>query len=129
MLIGLSDHYELQIDGVRAGFYCLNTEQQLVAFYLAQQYANAGERGHLIATSECRISTTQPPYTDVGMVVAEAYRCKGVGTYMLARTKIFCYERETRPICSCKADNLGSKKAIIKAGFASRHRSVFIEFG
>lgn len=239
-LIGFADHYELKIDGARAGFYCVDAEQQLVAFYLSREYENQGEaalayvlgehgikvalagtndayflslcldiasssrvhtllfedhlqavpelegfeelsfelaskddfpdifahycaisgsldedsmesgyegikgyiqsvmdehqifvlreRGKLIATSECRISETQKPYADVGMIVAEAQRCKGVGSHILARAKAFCYEREALPICSCEADNIGSKKAIQKAGFISRHRVVLAEF-
>ncbi len=87
------------------------------------------EHGKLIATSECRISKTQKPYADLGMIVAEEHRCKGVGNYILARAKAFCYERGAVPICSCEAGNIGSKKAIIKAGFVSRHRIVLTKFG
>ena len=240
-LIGFSDHYELKIDGVRAGFYCLNADKQLVAFYLSQEYADHGEgalshviseqgvkaalagtndsyflslcldiavssrvhtllfmdhkkvvpeldgsdllsfdvatdddfadvfkhycatsdsmdndsietgfenikgyirsmmdehhifvlreHGKLIATSECRISKTQKPYADLGVIVAAENRRKGVGSYILARTKEFCYERDAIPICSCEAGNMGSKKAIAKAGFVSRHRIVLTHFG
>ena len=239
-LIGFADHYELKIEGVRAGFYCINADKQLVAFYLTREYADHGEdalsyvlgvhgvksafagtndpyflslcldisanshvhtllfedkqkvvpvlegfdqlsfelatkddftdivkhycatsgsmdtesieegfddikgyihsvmdehrifvlreHGTLIATSECRLSNTQKPYADVGMIVGEQHRCKGVGSYMLARTKEFCYEQGAQPICSCEANNMGSKKAITKAGFVSRHRVVLIEF-
>lgn len=240
-LIGFADHYEIKINGARSGFYCLNSDNQLVAFYLSKEYANHGgnalsyiinehgvstalvgtndsyflslcldvatnsrvhtllfqdnlrisdeftgtdhfsfelsseddfaeifehyrassgsmdienietgfedlkgyvrsvmnehhifvlrENGKLIATSECRISKTQRPYADLGMIVAEEHRRKGVGSYILARTKAFCYERDISPICSCEADNVGSKKAITKAGFVSRHRIVLTEFG
>jgi len=239
-LIGFADHYELQIDGARAGFYCLNAEKQLVAFHLTEKFAKHGEhalsyvidehdlkaalagtndpyflslcldiagssqvhtllfqdnqkalpelkgfeqlsfslateddfadvfkhycatsgsmdtksietgfenikgyvrsvmeehrifvlreRDKLIATSECRISKTQKPYADLGMIVAEEHRRKGVGSYMLARSKTFCYEQNTKPICSCEAGNQGSKKAILNAGFVSKHRVVFMEF-
>lgn len=61
------------------------------------------------------------------MIVAEEHRCKGVGNYILARAKAFCYERGAVPICSCEAGNIGSKKAIIKAGFVSRHRIVLTQ--
>ncbi len=83
------------------------------------------EEGKLIATSECRISKTQKPYADLGMIVAEEHRRKGVGSLYLALTKAFCCERDISPICSCEADNIGSKKAITRAGFVSRHRIVF----
>ncbi len=233
-LIGYSDHYELMIEGVSAGYYCLNSDNQLVALFLIAEYLSHGEgamahivaehgvrqalagtndayflslcleistrseihtilfqdndrnacvedqgyrfeqataadedrlllhyvqsngdmdidsietgfedlRGYtqslmrdhqifilyegdtLIATSECRISETQKPYADLGMIVATNSRRKGVGSYMLARTKRFCYERSVEPICSCEAGNIGSKKAITKAGFVSRDRVV-----
>ena len=240
-LIGFADHYEFKIDGARSGFYCINSDNQLVAFHLSPEYATHGgnalsyiinehsvpaalvgtndsyflslcldvaasiqvhsllfqdnqkisgeltgfnqlsfylaseddfvdifehycassgsmdteiietgfkdlkgyirsvmdehhifvlrEEGNLIATSECRISKTQKPYADLGMIVATEHRRKGVGNYILARTKEFCYERDISPICSCEADNIGSKKAITKAGFVSRHRIVLTEFG
>ena len=69
------------------------------------------------------------PYADLGMIVAKKRRRKGVGSYILSRTKMFCYERGLSPICSCEADNTGSKKAITRAGFVSRHRIVLTEFG
>ena len=87
------------------------------------------EEGKLIATSECRISKTQKPYADLGMIVAEEHRCKGVGSYILACTKAFCYEQDVIPICSCEANNMSSKKAITKAGFVSRHRIILTKFG
>ncbi len=236
-LIGFADHYEFNIDGARSGFYCINSDNRLVAFHLSPEYATHGgnalsyiisehrvsaalvgtndssflslcldvaagiqvhsllfqdnrkisgeltgfnqlsfnlaskddftdifehycassgsmdtesietgfenlkgyirfvmdehhifvlrEEGKLIATSECRISKTQKPYADLGMIVTEEYRRKGVGSYILGRTKAFCYERDLSPICSCEADNIGSKKAITRAGFVSRHRIVF----
>jgi len=240
-IIGFADHYEIKINGARAGFYCLNSDKQLVAFHLSQEYANHGENalsyilnehnvsaalagtndpyflslcldiaastrvhtllfqdnqkildelngfdqlsfdlaseddfaeifehycaasgsfdtesvetgfedikgyvrsvmnehrifvlreaGKLIATSECRISKTQKPYADVGMIVAKEHRRKGVGSYILSCTKAFCYERDVSPICSCEADNIGSKKAITKAGFVSKHRIILTRFG
>ncbi len=239
-LIGFADHYAIQIDGDRSGFYCVNSDNQLVALHLSPEYAHHGEaalahiiqehdvstalagtndpyflslcldiatqtnvhtllfqdhqkasggvpetgqlafsrakeedfaelfehyraasgsmdvesietgsedlkgyirsvldqhhifvlreHGELIATSECRISKTQKPYADVGMIVAAAHRRKGVGSEILARTKAFCLERGLRPICSCEASNIGSRKAIAKAGFVSRHRIVQMEF-
>ncbi len=239
-LIGLSDHYELQVDGDRAGFYCLNNDKQLVAFFLTRDFVAMGrpaldfvvaehgvavalagtndpfflslcldiavgcrvhtllfEDNHkvspeldgfaqlsfdlateddftdvfkhycaasgsmdtesieagfedikgyirstmgdhsifvlrdgadLIATSECRISQTQKPHADLGMIVAAEHRRKGVGNYILARAKEFCYEQDAKPICSCEAENIGSRKAIAKAGFVSRHRIVLIDF-
>lgn len=238
-VIGFSDHYEIQCDGKNAGFFCLNGDKQLIAFYLTKEFGSHGEDslsyvikehgvtaamagtndpfflslcldrtekvavhtllfqdntrvtletegfgdlsfelakesafdevfenysgagdamdtdsvetgfedlksyirsvmadhhiyilredGSLIATSECRISKTQKPYADVGMIVATDQRRRGVGSHILNLTKELCYELDLRPICSCEAGNIGSKKAIAKAGFVSRHRVLQIE--
>ena len=82
----------------------------------------------LIATGECIPSQKQIPYADLGMVVAQAYRGKGLGSSMLLHLKKRCYEAGLRPICSCAADNHASKKAIEKAGFVSEHRMVKVLF-
>src|SRR5579872_3106082 len=76
----------------------------------------------LVATGECIPSQKQPPYADLGMVVAQSYRGRGLGSFMLAQLKKRCYEAGWKPICSCAADNLASKKAIEKAGFISEQR-------
>ncbi len=238
-LIGQADHYQIEIDGRGVGFYCINSDKQLVAFHVSPKSQHQGEEtlshiidkhgvttalagtndpfflslcldratsvrvhtllfrdlskvnleldgfgeltfelasekdfaevldhtvassgsidtesietgyenlegylrsvmdqhhlfvlradGELIATSECRISKTQEPYADVGMIVGVDHRRKGVGSYILHRTKEFCYERDARPICSCEEGNIGSKKAIVKAGFVAYHRIVQVE--
>ncbi|GCE07146.1 GNAT family N-acetyltransferase [Dictyobacter aurantiacus] len=82
----------------------------------------------LVATGECIPSQEQPPYADLGMVVAQAYRGRGLGSSMLLRLKQHCYASGWRPICSCEATNAASKRAIEKAGFVSEHRIVNIQF-
>ncbi len=86
------------------------------------------DRQILVATGECIPSQKQPPYADLGMVVAQPYRGRGVGSFMLTRLKQHCYEAGLQPICSCAADNLASKKAIEKAGFISEQRMVKVLF-
>ena len=85
------------------------------------------DREALVATGECIPSQKQPPYADLGMIVAQSYRGKGLGSSMLIQLKQHCYETGWKPICSCAADNLASKKAIEKAGFISEHRMVRIQ--
>ena len=82
----------------------------------------------LIATGECIPSQRQPPYADVGMVVAQSYRGRGLGSSVLLHLKEHCYEMGWKPICSCTVDNLASKKAIERAGFLSEHRMVKVTF-
>ena len=84
------------------------------------------QNGNLLATSECRFSKTQNPYADVGMIVAEKFRRRGIGSYILGMTRTFCHQNEKKPICSCEANNIGSKKAIKNAGFISRNCIVAI---
>ncbi|WP_201372970.1 GNAT family N-acetyltransferase [Ktedonobacter robiniae] len=81
-----------------------------------------------IATGECRPSQKQPPYADLGMVVAQSHRGRGLGSSMLIQLKKHCYEAGWKPICSCEAANHASKKAIEKAGFISEHRMAKILF-
>ncbi|GCF11736.1 GNAT family N-acetyltransferase [Dictyobacter arantiisoli] len=82
----------------------------------------------LVATGECIPSQKQSPYADLGMVVAQAYRGRGLGSFMLTQLKKYCYEVGYNPICSCEADNHASKRAIEKAGFISEHRIIKIQF-
>jgi GNAT superfamily N-acetyltransferase len=82
------------------------------------------DRQVIVATGECIPSPQQPPYADLGMVVAQAYRGRGLGSFMLSQLKHYCYETGWKPICSCAADNHASKKAIEKAGFISDQRRV-----
>lgn len=82
----------------------------------------------LIATGEYIPSQKQQPYADLGMVVDQAYRGRGLGSFMLTQLKRYCYETGYKPICSCEANNYASKKAIEKAGFISEQRIVKIQF-
>ncbi len=82
----------------------------------------------LVATGECIPSQKQPPYADLGMVVALAYRGRGLGSSVLIQLKNHCYKAGWKPICSCAADNHASKKAIEKAGFISTQRMVKVQF-
>lgn len=82
----------------------------------------------LVATGECIPKQKQLSYADLGMVVAQAYRGRGLGSFMLTRLKMYCYEIGYKPICSCEANNYASKKAIENAGFISEHRIVTIQF-
>lgn len=83
---------------------------------------------HIIGVCEARKSASQSGLADVGMVVAKNYRRQGVGAYLLNQAKQQCYRQGLTPICSCEKDNLGSRKAIHKAGFVTKHRMVEVVF-
>jgi RimJ/RimL family protein N-acetyltransferase len=82
----------------------------------------------VVATGECIPSQKQPPYADLGMIVAQAYRGRGLGSSILTQLKKYCYVAGWKPICSCEASNHASKKAIEKAGFISEQRMISILF-
>jgi RimJ/RimL family protein N-acetyltransferase len=78
----------------------------------------------LLATGECIPSRLQPPYADLGVLVARPSRGKGLGTCVLMALKEHCARVGLTPICSCSAGNHASKRAILKAGFVTEHRTV-----
>ena len=82
----------------------------------------------LIATGECRPSKTQKAYTDLGMMVAENQRGKGLATRILRRLLHLSRKRGLIPICSTESGNIAAQKAIIRSGFTSYHRILDITF-
>lgn len=84
--------------------------------------------GEILGTGELRERKTWVPFADVGMIVNKKYRRKGVGTYLLALLKQEADRQGLKPICSCEAGNLGSRKAVENAGFIARHRVVQFSF-
>jgi len=75
----------------------------------------------LAAAGECIRSHRQPPYADLGMVVARSHRGRGLASFMLTRLKQHCAHEGWTPLCSCAADNRASRRAIVKAGFVADH--------
>ncbi len=75
------------------------------------------EAGELIATGECRLSDTQPAYADVGMIVKQTQRRKGLGAKVLSELAALARSKGRTPICSTTIENTASQKAITRAGF------------
>jgi GNAT superfamily N-acetyltransferase len=67
-------------------------------------------------------------YNDIGMVVAENHRNKGIGTFIIAKLKEYCIDHDSIPICGCWYYNYASKRALEKAGFIAKHRLIRYEF-
>ena len=86
------------------------------------------EDNEIIATGECRLSNTQLKYADVGMVVKQGSRKKGVGTNVLSELVKIAHENNRIPICSTTVVNIASQKAIESAGFYNSHTIFKIEF-
>lgn len=71
----------------------------------------------IVATSECRLSDTQPEIADLGIIVNKNQQGKGIATQILQLQAKRVLEANRKPICSTTIDNIASQKAIEKAGF------------
>lgn len=79
--------------------------------------------GRLIATGECRAyDAYQTQYADIGMIVGEQERCKGVATRVLQDLVLIAKRRGLHAICSTEKDNIAAQKAITRSGFLAKHR-------
>lgn len=75
------------------------------------------ESDTIVATSECRLSESQPEIASLGMIVNKDHRGKGIATQILKQQAKRVLDINRKPICSTTIDNIASKKAIEKAGF------------
>ncbi|MEM7351871.1 MAG: GNAT family N-acetyltransferase [Acidobacteriota bacterium] len=82
----------------------------------------------ILGTGELRVSDSQPPYADLGVITMRRHRRRGVASHILWRLKQLGLDRELVPICSTTVENLGAQRAIAKAGFISRHRILQVTF-
>jgi len=83
------------------------------------------ERGtEILAVGELRERAQWVPFADVGMIVKKEHRRNGIGTYVLTQLKREAKRRGLTPICSCDANNVGSRKAVERAGFVAYQRIV-----
>ncbi len=71
----------------------------------------------IIATSECRMSDSQPEIADIGIIVNKEHRGKGIATQVMQMQVNRVLKANRKPICSTTLDNFASRKAIEKSGF------------
>jgi len=57
------------------------------------------------------------PYGDIWMEVAEPFRRRGFGTYLVQELKRICREGGSVPCARCNTENVASRKTLQKAGF------------
>jgi GNAT superfamily N-acetyltransferase len=57
------------------------------------------------------------PYGDIYMKVAEPFRRRGLGSYLVQELKRVCYEQGNVPAARCHPKNIASRKTLQKAGF------------
>ena len=107
------------IEWLRGYYTLLINRSELYGLYL---------NGVLIGTGECRVSETQKPYADVGVIVSKEYRGKGNATKILKTLRQHCHKNKLIPICSTEVDNKAARKAIENAGFKSNNKIEQINF-
>jgi len=57
------------------------------------------------------------PYGDVYMEVAEPFRRRGIGSFLVQELKRVCYEGGNIPAARCSPGNVASRRTLQKAGF------------
>jgi GNAT superfamily N-acetyltransferase len=57
------------------------------------------------------------PYGDVYMEVGEAFRRRGIGSYLVQELKRLCYELGAIPCARCSPSNVASRRTLQRAGF------------
>lgn len=57
------------------------------------------------------------PYGDIYMGVAEPFRRRGFGSYLVQELKRVCYSLGNRPAARCNVTNVASRRTLQKAGF------------
>lgn len=82
----------------------------------------------LLGIGEFRIIKSNTQYGDIGVVVAEEYRRKGIATYIITQLKKHCYNNNLKPMACCDIKNIASKKTLEKSGFIANHRIININF-
>lgn len=75
------------------------------------------ESGIIVATSECRMSDSQPGVADLGIIVNSDFQGKGIATQVMKMQVNRVLKANRNPICSTTVDNVASRKAIEKSGF------------
>ncbi|MGY8767047.1 MAG: GNAT family N-acetyltransferase [Pirellulales bacterium] len=93
-----------------------------------QELQGVWQAGQLIATGEIRkYDQYQTGYADLGIIVAESERGKGLATQALKQLAAQTTAQGLKPICSTEKTNLAAQKAITKAGFFASNRIIQFE--
>jgi GNAT superfamily N-acetyltransferase len=93
-----------------------------------QELFGVWEKDRLVATGESRgYDAYQTGYADLGVVVAESERGKGLATRILRQLVAMNEERGLKSICSTERTNVAAQKAITRAGFFASNRIVRFE--
>jgi GNAT superfamily N-acetyltransferase len=72
--------------------------------------------GNVVATGGILYHYNRP-YGDIFMEVAESFRRRGFGSYLVQELKRVCYEGGSVPAARCDPTNIGSRSTLQRAGF------------
>ena len=104
----------------RTDWYLLRLQNRVVGYGLvggvrAEQKVIVTQYGVVAATGGilCHYNV---PYGDIFMGVAEPFRRRGYGSYLIQELKRVCYERGRIPAARCNASNVASRATLQKAG-------------
>jgi predicted acetyltransferase len=86
------------------------------------------DKDSFLGIGEFRIMKSNGQFGDIGMIVAEEYHRRGVGTYIITKLKEHCYNNKLKPMACCDITNVASKKTLEKSGFISNHRIILVNF-
>jgi RimJ/RimL family protein N-acetyltransferase len=70
-----------------------------------------------IAGVGCLLFHYNRPHHDIWMQVAEQYRYRGIGSFIVQKLNRVCYGSGSVPAARCNIANLASRKSLQKAGF------------
>ncbi|MCG9546669.1 GNAT family N-acetyltransferase [Vibrio sp. Isolate33] len=87
------------------------------------------ENESVLATGECRkFDEHQTQFADLGMIVAQAERGKGLATRVLNFLTQHANSQGLKAMCSTESSNIGAQKAIARAGLSSKNRILQFDF-
>jgi GNAT superfamily N-acetyltransferase len=75
------------------------------------------EVGGVVAAAGDILFHYNRPYGDIYMAVGEAFRTRGIGTYLVQELKRVCYEGGSVPAARCSPKNVASRQTLQRAGF------------
>jgi len=103
------------------GYYAnLITRNELFGYWKNQQ---------LVAAGECRLfDRYQTEYADIGVIVSQFHRGKGIAKKVLSALVRHADKQELTAICSTESCNIAARKAISSTGFLTNNRIVQFEF-
>ena len=83
------------------------------------------DAGRLVSMGESRgFDEYQTDYADLGVIVAEPGRGRGLATKVLKALVVMNEAKGLKSICSTENENVAAQKAIGRAGFFSGNRIV-----